>query len=65
MNKETLRKHLEESVEIMKTKLSELTKQVDEMKDNVTMKNVGEFVKLQIEVIKLEEELKQAIEQLD
>ena len=65
MNKETLRKHLEESVEIMKTKLSELTKQVDEMKDNVTIKNVGEFVKLQIEIIKLEEELKQAISELE
>lgn len=65
MNKETLRKHLEESVEIMKTKLSKLTKQVEEMKPTVTIDNIGQFVKLQIEVIKLEEELKQAIEQLD
>ena len=65
MNKETLRKHLEESVEIMKAKLSELNEQVDEMKDNVTIKNVGEFVKLQIAVIKLEEELKQTISELE
>lgn len=65
MNKETLRKHLEESIEIMKTKLSKLTEQVEEMKPTVTIDNIGQFVKLQIEVIKLEEELKQAIEQLD
>ena len=65
MNKKTLRKHLENSIGIMEEKLLELNEKVEEMKPTVNIDNIGKFVKMQIEVIKLEEEIKTAKNQLN
>ena len=58
------RKHLEESIPLVKEKIYALEEQIEEMKPDIDIVTIGEFVKKQIELIELEEKLVRMLEEL-
>lgn len=57
--------HLQSSLPIMKKTLEILKAELEEMKPTVTIDNIGQFVKKEIEVMELEERIKKAKEELN
>lgn len=58
------RKHLAESIPLMKEKIKELEAQIEAMKPDVDIVTIGAFVKKQVELIELEEKLVKTLEEL-
>ena len=64
MEKFGVRKHVEESIPLVKEKISTLEKEIEALKPHVDIVTIGEFVKKQIELIELEEKLIRMLEEL-
>lgn len=65
MNKKALKKHLEDTSKILVDMLAEKNIEVEKLKDEVTIDNIGELVSAQIDAIKLEEKIKEIADELD
>lgn len=64
MEKYGARKHISESIPLVKEKIATLEAQIEAMKPDIDIVTIGEFVKKQIELIELEEKLVRMLEEL-
>ncbi len=59
-----VRRHLEESIPLVKDKIYTLEIELEEMRPDVDIVTIGAFVKKQIELIELEAKLARMLEEL-
>ena len=63
--KETVQRHIGESIPLVKERIHQLEKEIEVMKPDIDIVTIGEFVKKQIELIELHEKLERMLEEME
>jgi len=64
MKRQGARRHIAESIPLVKEQIKQLEEQIEIMKPDIDIVTIGEFVKKQIELIELEDKLVRMLEEL-
>ena len=63
--KKTVKRHIEESIPLVKERIYQLEEEIEAMKPDVDIVTIGAFVKKQVELIELEAKLVRMLEEME